>query len=81
MITQRREEELLRMRAAFRNTMQLIYAEILHIKACDPNLEMFLRDSMMVLQLSGAEEDAENIPIRQAPSITDFFTKVNIDLD
>lgn len=56
MITKRREDELTRARDSFRKTMQHIYSQISEYKAINPNLESVLRESLLVLRLSGAKD-------------------------
>jgi|JI6StandDraft_1071083.scaffolds.fasta_scaffold14716_9 hypothetical protein len=78
-LTKRREEELMRARDSFRRTMQHIYSQISEYKAINPNLESVLRESLLVLRLSGAKDDQSQLVER--PTINHFFTKVNLDLD
>jgi hypothetical protein len=77
-VTQSREEELERTRANFLNTMNKIYTSVMNWQACNPSLDLYLKDSLLLLKLSGAEDEEDNTPLESTPSINHFFTKVNI---
>lgn len=67
------------MRSTFRHTVQRLYNEISQYGQNNPSVEAMFRESLVLLQLSGAQEDRENLPLRESHSITHFFTKGELD--